>query len=217
MGPSRARTFLRNTTENLQALPRWRQDSTTKQDLSTDLRCEFIPLTQDLGAKRVSCKKRHFFFSHKFAQAKPFSPVEMYARQTKLTACTEILVALFWGVFSSTAHDCHRNLEPVWQSDVGSSPVVSSPVLADLNGDNVKDVLVTSFNGQVSVLDGRSGQDLPGWPVTLSGKMLFAAPLLVREAYTVRESNKFSNRGPLISISCIIQHLVSIHAACACE
>jgi len=79
---------------------------------------------------------------------------------------------------SSAAHDCHRNLEPVWQSDVGSSPVVSSPVLADFNGDNVRDVLVTSFNGQVSTVDGRSGHDLPGWPVTLSGKMLFAAPLL---------------------------------------
>jgi len=106
----------------------------------------------------------------------------MSARQM-LASCTKILIALFLAMFSSSAaHDCHRNLEPVWQSDVGSSPVVSSPVLADFNGDNVRDVLVTSFNGQVSTVDGRSGHDLPGWPVTLSGKMLFAAPLLVRRA-----------------------------------
>ena len=92
------------------------------------------------------------------------------------------VAALFLSVFSSTkAHDCHRNLETVWQTDVGSSPVVSSSLVADFNGDNVKDVLVASFNGQVSVVDGRSGHNLPGWPVSLPGKLLFAAPLLVCE------------------------------------
>ena len=92
------------------------------------------------------------------------------------------VAALLLSVFSSAkAHDCHRNLETVWQSDVGSSPVVSSSLVADFNGDNVKDVLVASFNGQVSVVDGRSGHNLPGWPVTLPGKLLFAAPLLVCE------------------------------------
>ena len=53
--------------------------------------------------------------------------------------------------------------------------------MVDFNGDNVKDVLVASFSGQVSVVDGRSGHNLPGWPVTLPGKLLFAAPLLVCE------------------------------------
>ena len=92
------------------------------------------------------------------------------------------VAAFFLSVFSLTkAHDCHRNLETVWQSDVGSSPVVSSSLVADFNGDNVKDVLVASFNGQVTVVDGRSGHNLPGWPVTLPGKLLFAAPLLVCE------------------------------------
>ena len=92
------------------------------------------------------------------------------------------VAALFLSVFSPTkSHDCHRNLETVWQSDAGSSPVVSSPLVADFNGDNVKDVLVASFNGQVSVVDGRSGHNLPAWPVTLPGKLLFAAPLMVRE------------------------------------
>lgn len=109
-------------------------------------------------------------------------PDEMCTTKATTRAyCIKVLIlTLFLDALSSLmAHDCHRNLEPIWQTDVGSSPVVSSPLVADLNGDNVNDVLVTSFNGQVSVVDGRSGQELPGWPVNLPGKLLFAAPLLV--------------------------------------
>ena len=113
---------------------------------------------------------------------------------TTRSSCDKILftsvnlhvAALFLIVLSPTkAHDCHRNLKTVWQSDVGSSPVVSSSLVADFNGDNVKDVLAASLNGQVSVVDGRSGHNLPGWPVILPGKLLFAAPLLVRERYRI--------------------------------
>ena len=99
--------------------------------------------------------------------------------KTTQASCVQLILAHVALLCSSTAHDCHRNLETVWQSDVGSSPVVSSSLVADFNGDNVKDVLVTSFNGHVSVVDGRSGQNLAGWPVTLPEKHLFAAPLLV--------------------------------------
>ncbi len=99
-------------------------------------------------------------------------------------SCVKVFaqVAFIFGIFTyTTTHDCHRNLETVWQADVGSSPVVSSSLVADFNGDNLNDVLVTSFNGQVSVVDGRLGHNLPGWPVTLPGKLIFAAPLLVCE------------------------------------
>nr|XP_058942678.1 uncharacterized protein LOC131770959 isoform X2 [Pocillopora verrucosa] len=51
-------------------------------------------------------------------------------------------------IVTITAHDCHRRLETVWQSDFGSSPVVSSALVADFNGDNVRDVLATSLDGQ---------------------------------------------------------------------
>ena len=44
-------------------------------------------------------------------------------------------------IVTITAHECHRRLETVWQSDFGSSPVVSSALVADFNGDNVRDVL----------------------------------------------------------------------------
>lgn len=88
-----------------------------------------------------------------------------------------LFVSLF---LPSSSHKCHRNVEPVWLSEAGSSPVVSSPLLADVNGDNVLDVAVCAFEGQVSVIDGRTGHELPGWPVTASGHNLHAAPLLVR-------------------------------------
>lgn len=88
-----------------------------------------------------------------------------------------VFVSLF---VSSSSHKCHRNVETVWLSEAGSSPVVSSPLLADINGDNVLDVAVCTFEGQVSVMDGRTGHELPGWPVTAPGHNFHAAPLLVR-------------------------------------
>ena len=108
----------------------------------------------------------------------------MSTREETTSASCKVCILFFVTFLFTAALDCDLYLEPVWQADVGSSPVVSSPLLADLNGDNVKDVLVTSFNGQLTVVDGRSGHYLPGWPVFLSGKMLFSAPLLVSEPMT---------------------------------
>ena len=107
-------------------------------------------------------------------------------RATRVKVFAHVHVAFFLSILTTlTAHDCHRNMETVWQSDVGSSPVVSSALLADVNGDNVRDVLATSLNGQVSVVDGRSGFNLPGWPRTLPGKLLFSATLLVCGTFSV--------------------------------
>jgi hypothetical protein len=91
------------------------------------------------------------------------------------------LIVLFLSiVIPSSSHKCHRNVETLWLSEAGSSPVVSSPLLADINGDNVKDVAVCTFDGQVSVLDGRTGHELPGWPITALEHNFHAAPVLVR-------------------------------------
>lgn len=77
-------------------------------------------------------------------------------------------------------HKCHRNMETLWMTEAGSAPVVSSPLLADINGDNVLDVAVTTFDGQVSILNGQSGHQLPGWPFDGVKATYHAAPLLVR-------------------------------------
>ena len=78
------------------------------------------------------------------------------------------------------AHECHRDLEPVWSADVGSSPVVSSPFISDVDGDNIPDVLATSFSGQISAVNGRTGLALTGWPLILPQVNFHAGPLLVR-------------------------------------
>ncbi|MFP5376741.1 MAG: FG-GAP repeat domain-containing protein, partial [Acidimicrobiia bacterium] len=41
---------------------------------------------------------------------------------------------------------------------------LSSPTVADVNGDGVKDIAVGSLDGLLRVLDGRTGAALPGWP-----------------------------------------------------
>jgi len=40
----------------------------------------------------------------------------------------------------------------------------ASPVLADINGDGVKDIVLATADGLVRVYSGRTGRELPGWP-----------------------------------------------------
>ncbi len=43
----------------------------------------------------------------------------------------------------------------------------SSPVLTDVDGDGVAEIVLGTASGVVHVLDARTGVDLPGWPVTM--------------------------------------------------
>lgn len=95
----------------------------------------------------------------------------LFCRNILLLACLP---------FVSYSHKCHRNIESLWLTEAGSSPVVSSPLLGDVNGDNVVDVAVTAFDGQVSILNGQTGHEIPGWPFTGIKSSYHAAPLLVR-------------------------------------
>ncbi len=51
-----------------------------------------------------------------------------------------------------------------WSVSV-NAPILSSPKLADIDGDGILDVIVQSTDGYVDVLDG-SGTSLSGWPVS---------------------------------------------------
>ena len=50
-----------------------------------------------------------------------------------------------------------------WTKPLGPTHL-SSPVIADVNGDSHLDVVTADLSGMLHVLDGRTGRDLPGWP-----------------------------------------------------
>ena len=50
-----------------------------------------------------------------------------------------------------------------WAKAIGPTHL-SSPAVADVNGDGHLDVVTADLSGMLHVLDGRSGRDLPGWP-----------------------------------------------------
>jgi hypothetical protein len=50
-----------------------------------------------------------------------------------------------------------------WTKGLGPTHL-SSPVIADVNGDGKLDVVTADLSGLLRVLDGRTGRDLPGWP-----------------------------------------------------
>ena len=50
-----------------------------------------------------------------------------------------------------------------WSKALGPTHL-SSPVVADVNGDGHPDVVTTDLSGMVNVVDGRTGHELPGWP-----------------------------------------------------
>jgi hypothetical protein len=50
-----------------------------------------------------------------------------------------------------------------WTTQLGPTHL-SSPVIADVNGDGHLDVVTADLSGTLHVLDGRTGRDLPGWP-----------------------------------------------------
>ena len=50
-----------------------------------------------------------------------------------------------------------------WVTQIGPTHL-SSPVIADVNGDGHLDVVTADLSGMLRVLDGRTGRNLPGWP-----------------------------------------------------
>jgi ribosomal protein L24E len=50
-----------------------------------------------------------------------------------------------------------------WSKQIGPTHL-SSPVVADVNGDGHPDVLTADLSGVLRIVDGRTGHNLPGWP-----------------------------------------------------
>lgn len=113
---------------------------------------------------------------------------------------------------SPIAQECHKDIEVLWSTQAGSSSIVSSPMIVDINGDNVKDVLVTSFGGEVIAVDGETGRFLSGWPVTFTDQTFHAAPLLVGCFKLAKLLGKISQiiKNPLIYILQYVNYYIII-------
>ncbi|HEY6195601.1 MAG TPA: C25 family cysteine peptidase [Candidatus Eisenbacteria bacterium] len=55
-------------------------------------------------------------------------------------------------------------------SSLTSDATIASPVVADINGDGVNDVVVGDENGSLAALSGVTGAMLPGFPITMSAE-----------------------------------------------
>src|SRR3954471_2471244 len=78
------------------------------------------------------------------------------------------LVAATLVVASSSPAQAATFPNPAWTAATGDIHL-SSPTVADVNGDGVKDVVVGSLDRRVHALDGRTGAEFRGWPVAVPG------------------------------------------------
>ncbi|XP_028409907.1 protein DEFECTIVE IN EXINE FORMATION 1-like [Dendronephthya gigantea] len=78
----------------------------------------------------------------------------------------------------SFAKTCHKELKLNWTISVSNSAVISQPLLAKLNNANEYDIIVSTLDGSVSVIDANTGQEGPQWPVYLPEESFYAGPLL---------------------------------------
>jgi len=75
-----------------------------------------------------------------------------------------LLVAIFAvNVTSAVAAGPPKFSGAAWTTQLGPTHL-SSPVIADVNGDGHLDVVTADLSGMLHVLDGRTGRDLRGWP-----------------------------------------------------
>ena len=85
------------------------------------------------------------------------------------------------------AKTCHKELKLNWTNIVSTSAVISQPLLAKINNAKKYDIIVTTLDGSVSVIDANSGQEGPQWPVYLPGESFYAGALL----YDINQDGSF--------------------------
>ena len=91
---------------------------------------------------------------------------------------TEILLISLQILHYSFTKSCHKELKLNWTVSVSDSAVVSSPLRAKLNKNDEDDLVVTTFDGRVSVIDLSTGQEGPQWPVYFPEESFYSGPLL---------------------------------------
>jgi hypothetical protein len=68
-----------------------------------------------------------------------------------------------------------------WHTDIGTSPFAAAPLIADVDGDNMLDIVVVPYSESITVLQADTGKPLPNsqWPLHNLESTYHASPLQV--------------------------------------
>ncbi|KAL8592584.1 hypothetical protein ACOMHN_026514 [Nucella lapillus] len=97
----------------------------------------------------------------------------------RITDCEEHAIGSKLEAEKTQRKKCHYNLKMQWHTDIGSSPFAAAPLIADVDGDGMLEVVAVPFSETITVLDGTSGKTLPAsyWPLHNLDTTFHASPL----------------------------------------
>ena len=70
-------------------------------------------------------------------------------------------------------------MRKLWSSNLRNSPLTATPLLFDVDGDGYKDIVASSFSGEVWAVHGESGHIVDNWPFFVEDRAFHASPLVV--------------------------------------
>ena len=76
-------------------------------------------------------------------------------------------------------HRCDFGLKKLWSSNIRNSPLTATPLLFDVDGDGYKDIVATSYSGELWAVHGESGHIVDNWPFYVEDRAFHASPLVV--------------------------------------
>lgn len=71
------------------------------------------------------------------------------------------------------------NLKTLWTSRLRESPLMATPLLIDVDGDSLRDIIAPSYSGEVWAIHGENGHIVDNWPFYVEDRAFFASPLAV--------------------------------------
>lgn len=86
------------------------------------------------------------------------------------------IISQIFSVFCTDS--CLKDLKLMWSASVSDSPIVSSPLLAKTHKISHKDLIATTLDGTVNVVDSTSGKERQEWPMFFPEESFYSGPLL---------------------------------------